>query len=95
MMNQPLFIFLFTCLLIVLQPVSLYYKLRHGKNLFYLVLICSVFWGGICYFFYGFPLDEGTAPEKELPVLERNFGAAAALLLISAIDLMLVSRKER
>lgn len=87
-MDWNLFIFVFSSLLIVFQFISLFFKLKQGKNFFYLVSVCSILWGGICYFFYGFPLDEGTVAVKDIPAYERGFQITAGLLITSAFTLL-------
>jgi lipoprotein signal peptidase len=92
--NRTDWVFGFTCLLILLQLVSLYFRLRHRKPVFYLVTIGSIFFGGVGYLFYGFPLDEGTIAEIDVPVFERNFAASAVLLLSSLFSLVIVLLKR-
>lgn len=87
-MNWNNFILIFSCLLILLQLITLVVKLRSGKGFFYLISICSIFWGGIFYFFYGFPLDDGTLHVSKIPDYERGFQVSAGLLFVSAISLL-------
>jgi hypothetical protein len=94
-MNLTLVSFIVTCFLAVLLFVSFYFKFRHGSGFFYLVSMCSIFFGGVCYFFYGFPLDEGIVPEKDIPVFERNFYAAAILLIACAFTLVVILSRRR
>lgn len=78
-------VFGFSCLLLLLQLLSFFTIKRFGRGFFNLLLICSVFWGAVFYFFYGFPLDEGTAAAPEIPVYERNFAVSAILLITSVL----------
>lgn len=82
------FIFIISCLLAVLLFVTFFTRKKLGTGFFHLLLICSVFWGGIFYFFYGFPLDEGVVPASKLVVYERGFAASIALLVISTVLLV-------
>lgn len=87
-MNWNNFIFVFSCLLILLQLITLFVKLRSGKGFFYLISICSIVWGILVYFFNGFFLEEGTLPVSEIPAYERGFQAAAWVLFTSAVSLL-------
>lgn len=80
-MERTFLIFGFTILLIILQLIGLFLKWRYNKSVFYLISISSIFWGGVFYFYYGFPLDEGTCPEADIPVFELGFQLSAALLI--------------
>lgn len=87
-MDRSLFVFIFSILFLILQLVSLYFKLKQGKQVFYLVSLCSIFFGGVCYFLYGFPLDEGIIADADIPVFERNFVASSALALSGVFSLV-------
>lgn len=89
-MDRSFFIFTVTILLIFIQLLSFYFKLKQGKSVFYLISICSLFFGGVFYLYYGIPLDEGTAAEEDIPVLERNFTTSAVLLLSSVFTLAII-----
>lgn len=87
-MNWNNFIFIFSCLLILLQLITLFVKLKSGKGFFYLISICSIVWGIVFYFYYGFPLDDGTLPVSKIPDYEKGFQVSAWLLFTSAASLL-------
>jgi len=86
-MDWNLLVFVLSCLLILFQLITLFVKLRSGKGIFYLISICSIVWGILFYFFYGFPMDEGTLSVNEIPAYERGFQITACLLLTSVVSL--------
>lgn len=82
-MNRDLIIIGCNVLLILIQLVVLIRYIKSGNDLSYLLSICGFFWGVLFYFFFGFPLDEGTARQEEIPVLEIGFVTSAILAGIS------------
>lgn len=66
-------------ILLLLQFWTFQRRKKHGKGLFHLTVLCAVFWGLIFYFFYGFPLDEGTISPTEVWKFELGFGVAIAV----------------
>ncbi|MGV3610260.1 MAG: hypothetical protein ACO1N0_04895 [Fluviicola sp.] len=88
-MNWALVIIGCNLLLILLQSIILFRSVKSGNGFSYLLAICGFFWGFLFYFFFGFPLDEGTCQEKEIPVFEIGFGTSAGLVGISVLSVFL------
>ncbi|AEA44096.1 hypothetical protein [Fluviicola taffensis] len=92
-MKYDILILSVSFLLMGLNLLTFYFKLRKNSDLFYLVSICSIVWSFIFGFLYGFPLDEGVVPENQIALYERGRAVVFGLFLLNAVLLSLMILK--
>jgi hypothetical protein len=100
--NHPLFLIQLFLIGLVIVCFILRFILKMRIEFFFgFCCLVAVFFGGINYLYFGFPLDEGTIKQAQIPEYEFKFSVTLIGLVISFIypafsllDLVFRSKKS-